>query len=122
MKHIQFTEKENDITNFECIEDQPSKTIGEIFRHLSDDDIKNLIQVNFDLNNEEPKKDELDKYNVISVVKLLNKNSVPVKFILIDPENKDNKSEMTAQDFAKRYEDVFKNFKEALNQFEKIQD
>ena len=43
MKHIQFTEKENDITNFECVEDQPSKTIGEIFRHLSDDDIKNLI-------------------------------------------------------------------------------
>ena len=43
MKHIQFTEKENDVTNFECIDDNPSKTISEIFRNLSDDDIKNLI-------------------------------------------------------------------------------
>ena len=86
------------------------------------DDIKNLIQMNFSLVNSEPKKDELEKYDVIGIVKIKDKNSVPLKFKLINPDDSSDVQEWTQQDFAARFKDTFKNFKEALTQFEKTVD
>lgn len=92
-----------------------------IFR-LVDDDIKNLIQVDFDLINEEPKKDELPKYSILSIVKLRKNNSVPVKFILRNPGDLKDKQELSAADFKNRFPNYYKNFSTALTQYQKTQD
>lgn len=90
-----------------------------IFRHI-DDQTKNLIQINFDLVNDNIKKDQdIYRYNVICIVKLLHENSVPLKFIFIDPKTNDVVEEITKSDFASKYKSTYSNLLEAINQFEK---
>lgn len=82
-----------------------------IFKQIKDD-IKNLIQVNFELvdNN-----DNSIKYDVIGLIKLLHENSVPIKFIL----NSDTeKTELSPLDFKTQYPKIYNEFLLALNKFE----
>jgi hypothetical protein len=94
-----------------------SGNVSFLFR-FTDDDIKNLIQVDFDLFNDKPKEDESTEYNVIGFVKLLNENSVPVKFILQDKNNELDDKVLSHQEFKERFPQYYKEFIHALELFE----
>lgn len=89
-----------------------------IFKKI-DDETKNLIQINFDLINDYVKDTDIYKYNVICIVKLLNENSVPLKFILKDSKDEENVEELTRSDFSSKYRSTYTNLLEAINQYEK---
>ena len=84
-----------------------------------EDQVKNLIQINFDLINNNPKEDELQKYNVVVLVKLINKNSVISKIILHNPENYEDKIEKSKSEFKERWPEIFKHLSEVINKIEK---
>ncbi len=89
-----------------------------VIRYVNDD-IKNLIQINFDLINNEPRENELPEYDVICLVKLLNNNSVISKFIMKNPNNLDEKEEWEKSKFKERFPDIFNNVYNVIDQFEK---
>ena len=89
-----------------------------IFRKI-EDETKNLIQINFDLLNDQVKNTDIYKYNVICIVKLLNENSVPLKFILKNSKDNESVEELTRSDFSSKYKATYTNLLEAINQYEK---
>jgi len=91
-----------------------------IFKNI-EDNLKKLIEVTFDIINNTPENNEPSKYNVTAFIKLLNENSVTLKFILTDPENNDNKKELSESEFKTKFNSTYKNYKDALDKFEKLE-
>jgi hypothetical protein len=87
-----------------------------------EDDIKKLYQCSFQLINNEPKNDELDKYNVIGIIKVLDVNSVPIKFIMINPDDESDKFELSKVEFKEKYPQIYSNLIDAVSQFEQQND
>ena len=91
-----------------------------IFKNI-DDKLKNLIQVNFTLINNDTNPDnenELSRYNAIALIKLLKENSVIIKVILTDPDNKLPKQELSETEFHDKFNDTYDNLREAIDKFE----
>lgn len=92
------------------------------FQFIEDSDDRKLIQGSFELINDAPKDDELDKYLVIGVVKLLHENSVPIKFVMINPDEQEERFEIPKTDFKHEFPNYFEAFMDALNKFEAAND
>lgn len=88
-----------------------------LFKQI-DDKIKKLIQIKFVLINNQTDNEEIPKYNVTAFLKLKNKNSITVKFILKDPDEKIPEIKLSETEFHDKYPEVYENYKEAVNKFE----
>lgn len=93
------------------------------FRQV-EENISNLFQANFSLVNNFPENEELNEYKVICLIKILEKNSVPLKFILQDPnsESENEDTEKTVSEFRERWPDYYSSLLEAINEYERIQE
>lgn len=85
----------------------------------SEDDVDDLVEVFFELNNSTPQKDEASKYNVKAILKIHEKNSVPLKFILHDPLNEKEDKTYTQLEFKEDFNEAYNLFKTALDKYEK---
>ena len=59
---------------------------------------------------------------VSAIIKLLKENSIIIKVILNDPDNKINSQELSSTEFQDKFNDVYDNLISALDSFEKSQD
>lgn len=85
----------------------------------SDEDINDLSEVYFELDNYEPKEDESSKYNVKCILKIHEKNSIPLKFVLQDALGEKEDKIYTKLEFEDKFKDQYNLFKTAVNKFEK---
>lgn len=85
----------------------------------SEDNVDDLVEVFFELNNSTPQKDEAFKYNVKVILKVHEKNSVPLKFILHDPLNEKEDKIYTQLEFKEDFNESYNLFKTALDKYEK---
>lgn len=117
---ISFNTKLNEITNKNSSKIDIIKQDGFTFEFqpVEETDDQQLIQGTFELINNDPGEDELDKYKVIGIVKLLNKNSVPIKFVFINPEDEEERFEVPKTDFKNEFPEYFQAFYSALHKYE----
>lgn len=122
---ILFNEKLNKINNKSEEKSIKAGSDTFTFKFIDDKKIKNLIQVDFTLINndyDEDNENELPKYNATAIIKLLKENSIIIKVILNDPDNKINSQELSSTEFQDKFNDVYDNLISALDSFEKSQD
>ena len=113
-----FQSKLNEITKNNTVDNIKANGFTFVFQPVEESDDKDLIQGTFELINNNPEEDELDKYEVIGIVKLLDENSVPIKFIMINPEDSEERFEIPKTDFKTEFPEYYAGFINALNQFE----
>lgn len=91
-----------------------------LFKEIDDKNQK-FIQIKFALINNQTENEEIPKYNVTAFLKLKNKNSITIKFILKDPDEKTPEIQLSETEFHDKYPEVYENYKEAVNKFEQEQ-
>jgi hypothetical protein len=120
---IPFTQKLADLETKNDGIEVKSNNITFNFRPV-EENIPNLFQANFNLVNNFPEHEELNEYKVISLIKILKKNSIPLKFILQDPnsESEIEDTEQTVSTFKERWPDYYKALLGAIDEYERIQE
>lgn len=87
-----------------------------IVSDISDKNFTGLTKINFVLNNPDNLPSELTTYNCICLTKKSGKNTIPIKFIMINPDDEQQQEEWIPQKFKTRFPQMYKIILKVIDQ------
>lgn len=118
----------NDLLNKETNKELINLKVQNInfdYTKIQDENLQNMYQVAFSIPNEELYASKIEedtpyKWDILGIIKYMPENSIFVKFIKTNPNNEQDKEELTLTEFKEQYKDIFKILSRSLSLFEQI--